>query len=155
MIITKRRPPSAGEILAREFLEPLGMTQTELADAMGVQRRLVNEIVNERRAVTVQTALLLSKVLGTTAEFWLNMQYANDMWDALNSKCRRRWNRQSRAAVKKRHATTPRPAPHTTAGHGRSFTSQGEDAWPRQKSRRKKSQHRKRANNGAWGKRTK
>ena len=86
MLITKRRPVSVGEMLEQEFMVPLGLTQTELAKAMGVPRRLVNELCRDRRSVTVQTALILARVFGNTADFWLNVQKRNDLWLAKNSR---------------------------------------------------------------------
>lgn len=78
---TNRRPTPVGEILTEEFLVPLELTQTDLAKAMGVQVRLVNELSRGRRAVTADTALMLSRVFGTSAEFWLNAQQAADLWE--------------------------------------------------------------------------
>src|SRR5579864_4044503 len=89
-MMTKRKPVGVGEILTEEFLAPLSITQGALAEAMGVQRKLVNELCNDRRAVTTDTALILSRVLGTSAEFWLNVQRRNDLWEALHSPPRRR-----------------------------------------------------------------
>ena len=57
MSTTKRKPASVGEILIEEFMEPMGLTQTALAEAMGVERKHVNELCNERRAMTVPNAL--------------------------------------------------------------------------------------------------
>ncbi len=85
MRITKHEPVSVGEMLVEEFMEPLGLTQAALAEAMGVPRKHVNELCNNRRAVTVPTALILSRVFGNSADFWLNTQRRNDMWHALNS----------------------------------------------------------------------
>jgi len=59
MLITKRKPASVGEILIQEFMQPLGLTQGDLADAMGVPRKHVNELCNDRRAITADTALIL------------------------------------------------------------------------------------------------
>jgi plasmid maintenance system antidote protein VapI len=56
-----------------------------LADAMGVPRKHVNELCNERRAITVPTALILARVFGNNADFWLNVQRRSDLWEALNS----------------------------------------------------------------------
>ncbi len=58
MLTTKRKPAGVGEILAEEFMEPLGLTQSALAEAMGVQRKHVNELCNHRRSVTAATALI-------------------------------------------------------------------------------------------------
>lgn len=90
MLMTKRKPASVGEILAEEFLRPLELTQGALADAMGVPRKHVNELCRGRRAVTADTALMLARVFGTSAEFWLNIQRRNDLWEALNSPDRRK-----------------------------------------------------------------
>ena len=90
MIKTYRKPTTVGEILTAEFLEPMGLTQTDLAKAMGVQVRLVNELCRNRRTVTADTALMLARVFGTSAEFWLNAQQATDLWEAMHDEKRRR-----------------------------------------------------------------
>jgi addiction module HigA family antidote len=87
--MTERRPVSVGEMLTMEFLTPMQITQAKLAEAMGVPRKLVNEICTNRRAVTVDTALMLAKVFGNSADFWLNLQRRNDLWEAQNSPTRR------------------------------------------------------------------
>ncbi len=89
MIETKRKPAGVGEMLTAEFLEPLGLTQGELAAAMGVPRKHVNELCNGRRAVTADTALMLSRVFGNSPEFWLNTQRRTDLWEALHTAARR------------------------------------------------------------------
>ena len=85
MLITKRKPVTVGEMLTKEFMEPLSVTQEQLAKAMGVSRRMINEICNNKRSVTVDTALMLSRVLGNTPDFWLNLQRRNDIWAALHT----------------------------------------------------------------------
>ena len=102
MIMTKRKPVSVGEMLEEEFMGPLGLTQTALANAMGVERRLVNELCNARRSVTVDTALMLARVFANTPEFWLNVQRRTDLWQALNTPERRK--RIERARSVKRAA---------------------------------------------------
>ncbi len=89
MLMTERKPASVGEILVAEFMEPLGLTQTALAEAMNVPRKHVNELCNDRRAVTADTALMLARVFGNSPDFWLNVQRRNDLWDALHSPRRR------------------------------------------------------------------
>src|ERR1700738_1354659 len=89
MLMTKRKPASVGEILVEEFIEPLGLTQGDLAEAMGVPRKHVNELCNNRRAITADTALMLARVFGNSADFWLNVQRRNDLWEALHSPDRR------------------------------------------------------------------
>ncbi len=82
-MIPKNRPPtSPGEVLREEFLGPLKMTQGDLAEKMGVPIQRINLLINERRAVTADTALLLAKALGTTPEFWMNLQQRYDLWAA-------------------------------------------------------------------------
>ena len=85
MLTTKRKPHTVGEILAQEFMEPMGLTQAALAEAMGVQRKHVNELCNDRRKVTVPTALILARVFGNSPDFWLNVQRRSDLWEAMNS----------------------------------------------------------------------
>ena len=84
MLQTKRKPATAGEILSEEFLRPLGLTQSGLAEAMGVPRKHVNELCNDRRAITAATALILARVFGNSPDFWLNAQRRNDLWNVLN-----------------------------------------------------------------------
>jgi addiction module HigA family antidote len=85
MLMTKRKPASVGEILVQEFMEPMGLTQGVLARAMGVQRKHVNELCNNRRAVTAPTALILARVFGNSPEDWLNVQRRSDLWEAMHS----------------------------------------------------------------------
>jgi addiction module HigA family antidote len=89
MMMTKRKPVSVGEMLVAEFMEPLGLTQAALADAMSVPRKHVNELCNNRRTVTADTALILARVFGNSADFWLNTQRRSDLWEAMNSSTRR------------------------------------------------------------------
>ena len=84
MLTTKRKPASVGEILVEEFMEPLGLSQTALAEAIGVPRKHVNQLCNQRRSVTAATALILARVFGDTPDFWLNTQRRTDLWAALN-----------------------------------------------------------------------
>jgi addiction module HigA family antidote len=90
MLTTKRRPASVGEILTEEFMQPLGLTQGALAEAMGVQRKHVNELCNDRRSVTAATALILARVFGNSPDFWLNVQRRSDLWKAMNSPSERK-----------------------------------------------------------------
>jgi antitoxin HigA-1 len=85
MLITKRKPATVGEILNAEFIAPLALSQGAVADAMGVPRKHVNELCNDRRKVTARTALILGRVFGNSAEFWLNVQRRSDLWEAMNS----------------------------------------------------------------------
>lgn len=89
MNITKHQPIGVGEVLTEGFLSPMGLTQGQMAKAMGVSRTTANELCMNRRTITVDTALMLSKVFGNSAEFWLNLQRRNDLWKVLNSDKRR------------------------------------------------------------------
>lgn len=85
MLMTRRKPATPAEVLAEEFLEPLGLTQTELAERAGLPRKHVNEICRGRRVITADTALILGRVFGNSPEFWLNTQRRTDLWEALNT----------------------------------------------------------------------
>ena len=82
MIPKNRRPTHPGEILLEEFLKPMEMSQVELADKMGVPIQRVNTLINGKRDMTAETAILLSRVLKTSSEFWMNLQVACDLYDA-------------------------------------------------------------------------
>jgi addiction module HigA family antidote len=70
-------------MLYEEFLEPMGLTQRDLADGIHVPYQRVNELVNQRRGITPSTALRLAKFLGTTPEYWMNLQLRWDLFHAL------------------------------------------------------------------------
>ena len=78
----KRRPTHPGEMLREDFLPDYGLTVTGLAKSLGVSRQTVNELLRERRALSPEMALRLSRLFGNTPEFWLNAQRAVDVWDA-------------------------------------------------------------------------
>ncbi|EOX1815515.1 HigA family addiction module antitoxin [Vibrio cholerae] len=80
---TKRRPVSVGEMLKVEFLEPMGITSKALAEAMGVHRNTVSNLINGG-VLTAPVAIKLAASLGNTPEFWLNIQHAVDLWDTRN-----------------------------------------------------------------------
>lgn len=78
--MTKAHDPiHPGEILLEEFLEPLGISQYRLALTIGVPPRRINEIVHGKRAITPDSALRLSRALGTSERFWLNLQNRYDL----------------------------------------------------------------------------
>jgi addiction module HigA family antidote len=79
MIPAHRIPTHPGKILVEEFLKPLGITQVALAAHLDVPIQRVNELVRGRRGVTAETAWLLAHALGTTPEFWLNLQACYDL----------------------------------------------------------------------------
>ncbi|CAN0570001.1 unnamed protein product [Ectocarpus sp. 12 AP-2014] len=86
MMMTERKPTTVGEMLTFEFLEPLEISQSALARQMGVTPRVVNEICNNKRALSAETAIMLATVFGNTPDFWLNLQQKGDLWKAYHSK---------------------------------------------------------------------
>lgn len=76
----KRKPTHPGAILREDVLPSLNISQGELADRLGVSRRTVSQILHEHRPLTPDMAIRLAHFLGTTAESWLNMQQALDVW---------------------------------------------------------------------------
>ncbi|MCI2430617.1 HigA family addiction module antitoxin [Candidatus Acetothermia bacterium] len=76
------RPIHPGEMLREDFLPDYGLTVSGLAEALGVSRQTVNELLRERRSVSPEMALRLSRLFGNSPEFWLNAQRAVELWDA-------------------------------------------------------------------------
>lgn len=74
-----RIPTHPGEILLKEFLVPMEITQVRLAEHLGVSLQRVNELVKGKRGVTVETALMLGRALKTSPEFWMNLQNQHDL----------------------------------------------------------------------------
>lgn len=82
----KRRPTHPGAILREDLLSAAGVNQPQLAGLIGVSRRTVHEVVQERRPITADMAQRLSRILGNPPQFWLNMQQAVDLWDTSEAK---------------------------------------------------------------------
>jgi len=80
MTTLKRQPTHAGEILKEEFLVPLGITQSHLAKALHTSFRAINELVNEKRGITIEMSLKLAKYFGTSPQLWLNIQNQFDLY---------------------------------------------------------------------------
>lgn len=78
----KRRPTHPGAMLREDFLPDHSLTVTGLAEAVGVSRQSINELLRERRAVSPEMAMRLARFFGNSPEFWLNAQRAVDLWDA-------------------------------------------------------------------------
>ena len=79
MLPSKRTSTHPGEVLKSEFIEPLGLTQTQLAKHLNIPIQRINELVRGKRGITPDTAWLLSKSLGTSPEFWMNLQVNYDL----------------------------------------------------------------------------
>jgi antitoxin HigA-1 len=78
----KRKPTHPGEMLREDFLPDYGLTTSSLAEAIGVSRQSINELLRERRSVSPEMALRLARLFGNSPEFWLNAQRAVDLWNA-------------------------------------------------------------------------
>ena len=85
MLPQTRRPTPPGEILRHEFLEPLGLSQKDLAEALGITRVRLSEILRGKRAVTPDTAFRLARFFQTTPEFWIGLQTDVSLWDTLQA----------------------------------------------------------------------
>ena len=79
-----RAPTHPGEMLLEEFIKPLGVTQTDLANRLGVSFPRLNELIHGKRAVTPDTALRLARVVGMSPDFWLGLQTSWDLWQAMH-----------------------------------------------------------------------
>jgi addiction module HigA family antidote len=82
MIPKHREPTHPGVMLLKEFLTPMGLTQVDAAEKMGISLNRLNELIRGKRGVTADTALRLAKLLKTTPEFWMNLQAAWDLYHA-------------------------------------------------------------------------
>jgi len=84
---TRKRPPShPGQIIKGLYLEPFSITITDLAQALGVCRKTLSKIVNERSSITSDMALRLSRAFDTSPELWLNLQRNYDLWHATHNR---------------------------------------------------------------------
>lgn len=85
-MLPKKRPPThPGEMLLKEFLEPMGISQRQFAAHLGWTYARVNEIINARRGVTAESALAFGEALRTGPELWLNLQRDWDLWHSMRS----------------------------------------------------------------------
>lgn len=89
MLPTHRPPTHPGEMLLKEFLEPLGVSQVEAAHRMDIPFQRLNAIVRGRRGVSADTALLFEALTNWDAEIWLRLQAKWDLWHALKARGRR------------------------------------------------------------------
>ena len=104
-MLPKNRPPTPpGEMLLEEYLKPRGITQVALAARRGVPVQRVNTIVNGKRGISAETAILLSEALDTSPELWMGLQGNHDLWHALRRRAGRRPRTKRPAGHAKRHA---------------------------------------------------
>ena len=83
---TKRETPPThpGEMIREDFMPDYELTTASLANALGVSRQTINELLREKRSLTPTMALRLSRLFGNSPEFWLNTQHARDLWESEN-----------------------------------------------------------------------
>ncbi len=96
--MTMHTPPHPGRIVRQECLKPLGLTVTEAAKKLGVSRVALSELVNERRGISPEMAIRLSKVFGSSPEVWAGLQMEYDLAAAQKKAGRMRISRLTRAA---------------------------------------------------------
>ncbi|MBW2016454.1 MAG: HigA family addiction module antidote protein [Deltaproteobacteria bacterium] len=75
-------PTHPGEMLREDFMPDYGLTTSSLAEALGVSRQTINELLRERRSISPLMALRLARLFGNSPEFWLNAQHARDLWNS-------------------------------------------------------------------------
>ena len=84
--MTKRKPTHPGEVLLEDVIKPLGLTITDAAQKLGVSRKALSELVNQKSGLSPEMALRISDATGTSPESWLNMQTKLELWNALQKK---------------------------------------------------------------------
>ena len=89
-----KNPPHPGRIVRQECIEPLGLSVTDGAKALGVSRNALSELLNERRGISPEMAIRLSKAFGSTPETWLRMQLAHDLAAARKNESKIKVRRQ-------------------------------------------------------------
>jgi addiction module HigA family antidote len=95
-------------MLREEYLRPRGLSQVELAARMGVPVQRVNTIVNGKRGISAESAVLLAEVLDTTPELWMGLQVDHDLWHALRRRAAQRSPQGTTAGTGRRRASKPR-----------------------------------------------
>ena len=83
--MTRRKPTHPGEILREDVIKPLGLTVTQAARDLGVSRKTLSELVNQKAALSSEMALRIAKATNTSPESWLTMQTKLDLWNALQN----------------------------------------------------------------------
>lgn len=98
----KRQPIHPGKIIKEDYLKPLSLTITEMATTLGISRKTLSKILNERGTVTPDMALRLSRAFDTTPDLWLNLQKNYDLWQAEHSS--KEWLRVKSLTTKLLHS---------------------------------------------------
>jgi len=121
LVPTNRRPITPGRVLREDFLEPLKLTQGDAAEALGVDRTSLNELLNGRRNVTTEMALRLGHAFGTSEQYWINLQVALDLFDARQSEVAAEIKRRP-VLVSKRQVTKLATKPMNNVGKVKVFS---------------------------------
>jgi len=106
-----RRPTHPGNIIKEDYLLPLSITIKDMADALGVSRKTLSKIINERGAITPDMALRLSRAFNSTPDLWLNLQKNYDLWNAENAS--KEWQKVKPLSQRTLHSN---PSPYTEQG---------------------------------------
>jgi addiction module HigA family antidote len=85
-MIQERKPTHPGEVLLEDIIKPLGITITEAAKDLGVNRKTLSDLVNGKCSLTPEMAVRISQATNTSPESWMNMQIKLDLWKALKNK---------------------------------------------------------------------
>ena len=85
---TNRKPTHPGEMLLEEFLDPMELTQRDLAEGIHVPYQRINELINGRRGITPSTALRLARYFGSSPDFWMNLQVRWDLYETEKAEAR-------------------------------------------------------------------
>ena len=107
-----RRPTHPGEIIKEDYLLPLSITIKNMAEKLGVSRKTLSKIINERGAVTPDMALRLSRAFKTTPDLWLNLQTNYDLWQALTNT--QEWKKVKPLSNEILQSSTSQPESHDT-----------------------------------------
>lgn len=97
----KRKPTHPGKIIQEDYLKPLSITITEMASKLGVSRKTLSKIINERGAITPDMSLRLSRAFDTTPDLWMNLQKNYDLWQAENLS--KEWQRVKPLSLQQLH----------------------------------------------------
>jgi len=106
-----RRPTHPGNIIKEDYLLPLSISIKDMADTLGVSRKTLSKIINERGAITPDMALRLSRAFDTTPDLWLNLQQNYDLWNAENAS--KEWQKVKPLPQRTLHSN---PSPYSEQG---------------------------------------
>jgi addiction module HigA family antidote len=100
----KRQPTHPGRIIKTDYLEPLHLTVTDMANKLGISRKTLSKIINEGGAITPEMALRLARAFDTSPDLWLNLQKNYDLWQAEHAS--KEWKRVKPLSPQLLHSNT-------------------------------------------------